>query len=178
MVVLVVGPNHSGTSFVAKLLMERGADPGRYDPSTGPRIDYVKYENTELKSYVVSKLKIRTDVDIDPRIDYEARFKAYVEALPRHKTHVLKYPKALFMLGDLSRIIGPDLRVVYVNRRVEAWLDSHIRRSGGERGELLKHLNQCVTALMLYPGAVLKVQFEELLAGRGVDQLCGFAGLD
>ena len=145
---------------------------------TGPRIDYVKYENTELKTYVVNQLKIETDIPIDPSLDHEARFKSYIASLPGNATQVLKYPRALFALPELRRIIGPDMRVVYVNRQIDPWLDSHQRRSGGSKPQLLQYLNQCVTALMLYTGAVLKVNFEELLKGQGVDVLCGFAGLN
>ena len=177
MVVLVVGPNHSGTSFVTKLLIERGADPGEYDPGTGQRIDYVKYENTQLKTYVVNLLKIQTDIPMEPHIDHQARFKAFAESLTGDKTYVLKYPRALFALTELRRIIGPDMRVVYVNRGLQAWLDSHMRRSGGSKEAVLAYLNQCATALMLYTGPVLKVNFEELLDGQGVDLLCSFAGL-
>jgi hypothetical protein len=177
MINLIVGPAHSGTSFVTKLLIEHGADPGEYDASTNPQIDYVKYENTELKTYVVSLLGIKTDIPILPEVDYEARFKKYLSGLSPQKTYVLKYPRALFVLPHLRELIGPRLRVIYVNRGVEAWLDSHMRRSGGSKQELLLALNQHVTQLMLYPGPVLKVNFEELLEGKGVDVLCCFTGL-
>ena len=189
-VVVVCGVTHGGTSLAAKLLVDAGADPGEYDPSDGEGAPdgwnrYVKYECRQFKWYCANRLNIATDIPTATGVDVRESFRQFLAGLPRDRVWLFKYPKASMMLPELRWLIGPGMRVVYVVRGLEAWLESHKRRAGqtdADEPALVDMYTASYGASRLYWGPLLYVRFEKLLdrgepGARERQRMLAFAGL-
>jgi len=174
MIIIVGGFIHSGTSYVAELLIKHGAIPGKCNPKGSA--DYHTHENTIFKAFCADALKIDTD-NVDKAADNEAAFIDYLASLDPHKTYLLKYPKSVSCLTALRAAIGPNMRVVFVTRPIGEWVESYTRRTGLDAQTAVKDRVHTLLALAGYSGQSLMVDFRTLISGVGKDQLLEYVGL-
>jgi len=174
MIIVVCGFIHSGTSYVAELLIKHGAIPGKCNPRG--TADYHTHENTVFKAFCASVLDIDTD-NVDLTADNEAPFVDYLASLDPHKTYLLKYPKSVACLNLLRAMIGPHMRAVFVARPVAEWVDSYTRRTGTSSQDAIKDRVHTLLSLSDYNGQALVVDFRTLISGVGKDQLLEYVGL-
>lgn len=176
-ITVICGPNHSGTSYVAELLIKAGADPGEYTREMPAATPYIKYENNEFKAFVAATLGIATDyerTDEPPAL----RFRRFLATLDPDRAYVLKYPKSVFLLDPIARLIGERARLVYVRRNWDDWMSSYQSKTGANPAEAAHYFTRCAQEAMACDTPILIVRFEALLAGRGHKQLLAWAGME
>jgi len=139
--VLIVGTGHSGTAFIARLLMELGGDFWQGDPPADWTLGAHAMEHPDIKATVESF----SSAVWDHRI-YGMDAALVGAALPLYREEM----KRLFALWPQyvkAPLLGPTLSawrtaglepsgIVIVYRRPEAVLDSIVRYNGGIYGPL------------------------------------------
>lgn len=110
--IIVCGPNHSGTSLVAKLLLNEGAILGRFSEEVDhSKLPYVKYEDKVFKAWCQWKIGFPKS---KPVTDDEVV--EYINNFDENRTLCLKYPKSTWVLHLLPEQIERRIKVVYVMR--------------------------------------------------------------
>lgn len=174
-VIVVCGVNHSGTSYIAKFLMENGAEPGEYDPTILQRTPYVKYENIYFKNCCLEMIKI------PDLVAPENSVKKFVEFMTNHKGDVpllLKYPKSVYCLSELSKIIGKErMRTVFVMRNTLDIVESNVKKTKVPAKNIFQYYNSTYKALVQYSGTVFITAFERIREGYDRDLLLDYCGL-
>ncbi len=172
MIIYLCGYLHSGTSYVADLLIEHGADPGEcYQP---PDADYTTHENAVFRTYCAREGQIDTDGLLEG--DHRAAMIQHLESLDLDRPHLLKYPKASACIGRFCKL--PGFRAVFVTRPWNEWRESYVRRTGlEEEAAAMNHRMSESFYLSNAPCPVLVVNFASLREGRGVGALLRYVGL-
>lgn len=114
-VILVVGPNHSGTSAIAKLLLNNGGITGELDGVHNESIPYNRYEDKFFRAYCRDILRIESTPDDTEHLD---RYMDRID-IPGDKFLVFKYPKAALIIQNVFHDIDFDkfdVRLVYCLR--------------------------------------------------------------
>ena len=170
--VLVIGTGHCGTSAVAGALCEMGVWMGE---RFGPSRRYPVYEDAEMAE-VVEQVIEACVLDLPLAGN---PFVPLVRARERRPLWGFKYPHLVWTLDWLLDILD-DVRIVVVDRN-EAGTIASCRRSCRLSQERAKAWYDCVCAAIErfvagYPGAVLRVQYEELVEDprREITRLAGF----
>ena len=118
--IIVVGTNHSGTSAVAKLLLDNGAVSGNCESAVGEILSYQKYEDQMFVQWSTQKIGFpdafenKKAITDDMMIDYLSNDLGNADVI------MLKYPKAALLLEEIEKIAeaaGRELRVVWVLRK-------------------------------------------------------------
>jgi hypothetical protein len=174
-IIVVCGMNHSGTSCIAKILNDNGADPGHYDPSKYERTPYVKYENTLFKNCCIELCKIR---GLHAPENSVGLFIDYLKKQRNESPLLLKYPKSVFCLNTLAEIIGKDrIRTVFVMRNTLDAVESNVKKTNVSAQRIFQYYNQTYKALLVYRGDVFVTAFERIKMGLDTKMLLAYCGL-
>ena len=133
--IIVVGTNHSGTSAVAKLLLDNGAVSGACESSVSKILPYQKYEDRVFVPWCAQKIGFpdafqdKNAISDDMLIDYLSNDLGNADVI------MLKYPKAALLLKEIEKIAeaaGRDLRAVWVLRNPYEAVKSSIEKTGNK----------------------------------------------
>ncbi|WP_419663761.1 uncharacterized protein Dvar_39810 [Desulfosarcina variabilis str. Montpellier] len=177
-IIIVCGVNHSGTSCVAKLLIDNGADPGEYDATILENTPYVKYENIYFKNCCIEMAKIQSLVAPKNSIKKFVEYLKHEDSKQSKKPLVLKYPKSVYCLPELSQIIGKDrMRCVFVMRNTLDLVSSNVKKTKVNANIIFHYYNSTYTALTQYTGDVFITAFERIRVGLDQKMLLEYCGL-
>ena len=174
-VIVVCGMNHSGTSCIANVLFDNGANPGQYDPSKYKKTPYIKYENSFFKNCCIEICKIKGLSAPENSVD---KFIEYLESQDNNVPLLLKYPKSVFCLKKLSDIIGKNrMRTVFVMRNTLDAVESNIKKTNVSAGRIFQYYRSTYNALLKYNGDVFVTAFERVRMGLDTKLLLKYCGL-
>jgi hypothetical protein len=177
-VIIVSGVNHSGTSCIAKLLIDHGADPGEYDPTILENTPYVKYENIYFKNCCIEMAKIQNLTAPENSIKKFLKYLEYVDSQNIKVPLVLKYPKSIYCLTALSEIIGKDrMRVVFVMRNTLDLVKSNVKKTNVPDDFIFQYYNSTYNALVQYNGDIFITSFERIRRGLDINLLLTYCCL-
>lgn len=130
--IVVVGCNRSGTSAVAKFLLENGAITGFCDEDL-KGVGYHKFEDKVFKAWCQQKIGMLHET---------AFLQKHLHELKDYPIVMFKYPKAAFVLDQLIGYAvnaGRELEVIWVLRNpMEAALSAE-ERDAGDMAEHILH---------------------------------------
>jgi len=137
--IIICGPNHSGTSQAAKILLDSGFETKNYSLDNAPNIDYITYEDLRFKEICVELNKGRL-----PNFDY-------LKTLKGEKLFV-KYPSAVLHLEILSKYIDDEIKVVFCIRTMSDNVKSFMDKTGHDKEYTEKHIKKRYDAIREYKG--------------------------
>ncbi|WP_155309673.1 hypothetical protein [Desulfosarcina ovata] len=175
-IIIVCGMNHSGTSCIAKFLVDNGAYPGEYDISKNEPTPYIKYENTYFKNCCIELIKIPA---LKAPSNSVEKFINYINKQSLNTPIILKYPKSVYCLNTLSEIVGMNrVRTVFVMRNVVDAVQSNMNKTNASAQRMFQYYNSTYQALLSYKGEVFITAFERIRIGLDTKNLLQYCCLD
>lgn len=178
-IIIVCGVNHSGTSLVAKLLIDNGGYIGETDSGPTDATPYEKYEDKVLKEYISSILQGGTgSTPFAPPDTHTAMYK-HLNELP-DKVCILKHPKAVFHLDTFDAMVPRKIKVVFVLRELYPNIESIISKTGLSDEDAYVEYSLYHYWLCKYGGSIHVTCFERILEDKGdeISRLLEFCELD
>ena len=114
--IVICGPNHSGTSFVAEALLNNGFTTGEYSTKTSELLPYIKYEDETFKQLCIKMNKGQL-----PSLSYLRN---------KGPFFFVKYPSAVLHLNTIAGVLNGDLKVVFCFRDFEENVRSFMEKTG------------------------------------------------
>ena len=170
-IILVCGANYSGTSMVAKLLIDNGGWVGDLDTSFSPEVPYPRYEDKFFHSFC------RRVLGIEKGEHNNKEIVDYLNSLPKDKVVILKYPKAVLLANALAGVTDRQIKMVFVVRNPRVNIVSAAEKNRTELPNELTYLGSIHDLGTKYTGEYYPAIFERLLAKREVKELLGFCEL-
>jgi hypothetical protein len=155
--IIVVGPNHSGTSAVTKLIMDNGANTGELWDE--PQLGYCKYEDSLFKRFCMHRIGMpceRPDVSSNQLSEHIKELGNFV---------VMKYPKAIFIIEyikSIAKFLEYDLKVVCTLRNPWTTVESASNKAGNDPNREFFHYGTVWDAATKYAGDIYYVVLERL----------------
>ena len=147
--IIICGPNHSGTSLSAKTLLDNGFYTGNCNHEKPYGLDYITYEDLEFKAICTDLLKGR-------KPNY-----SYLKTLKGDKLFV-KYPSAVLFLDELIEQIPDNVKVVFCWRDFDDNLRSFVDKTGQTESYSADHINKRCVAIAKYIGSVYYNTYESM----------------
>lgn len=145
--IIVCGPNHSGTSLVAKTLLDNGFETRNYSKDNAPRLDYITYEDLKFRNICVALNKKQTP-------DFH-----YLKSLKGEKLFV-KYPSAVLHLDRLIVEIPDEVKVVFCTRDIESNIKSFMKKTGQSKDYSREHIMARHKAIENFNGNVYSCPYD------------------
>jgi len=174
-IILIVGANHSGTSAIAKFLLDNGAWTGPYSNATSELLPYVKYEDRIFK-------RLCKPLNRQVRCRKESlAFSQHLKKLPKDKTVIFKYPRAIFCLNKLIAIIeataNHPIKVIYTFRGFGAMEKSLKEKAQLNPQQVFTYLDNVYLGMLRCKKPVLIVSFERVVNNHDVELLLNFCDI-
>ena len=179
--IIVSGTNHSGTSAVAKFLMDNGAVSGNCESSVSDILPYQKYEDQMFVQWCTQKIGFpdafenKKEITDDMMIDYLSNDLGNADVI------MLKYPKAALLLEEIEKIAEAaerKLRVVWALRNPYEAITSSVEKTGNKFDQEFFYYAATWDMVTNWRGELYPVLIERLIRYEiDVDKLLQFCGL-